>query len=550
MSNNIHVQGFINAVFYLGECKMPEKAIFSSEYIRIIKRQDGFYIESLRRGMTLEQFNRLMSDHPEIKVTNVMAIRNAILYAPRPAEKFGEVKARINIELSDDQLKAYLTLCVEEEEISGPGKADLIREILKKLNEKGVVFGVKNSVLLGRLVNHRQILIAEGIAPVSGEDSVVRMYEMKDVKPEVKEDGNVDHYELNLINRVNAGDWLGERIDPKEGTPGRTVRGSTLLPAKGKSYPLFYDRNTVREVYDNGKTTLYAAINGAVHYDGDRISVSNHLEITNNVDFKTGNIDFDGFLTVKGSIEDSFSVAASKDIEILGDFGLGSVKDIVSNEGSIYIKGGIAGKNKAVIRSKKDIYTKFVSDTTIICDGSVHIGFYCLNSSIKAKEVILDSPKGQIIGGTIQADIRVVASTIGSSGEKRTYICVSGFDRNMLKSNLEKLAVDIERAKSELARAKQEISVYSSISALTREQAAVYERIKDRFFEVKDRLKRLEEERRALTGYLRVHGEGEVSVLKRIHPNSVLEIKKIIKEIYKPVMSTCFYVQDGELKEL
>lgn len=529
---------------------MLEKVIFSSEYIRIIKKQDGFYIESLRKGMTLEQFNRLMSDHPEIKVTSVMAIRNAIINAPKPAEKFGVVKERIIIELSEDELRAYLTLCVEDEEISGRGKADLFKEILTKLSEKGVTFGVKNSVLLSKLVNNQPILIAEGIAPINGEDSVVKIYEMNEVKPEVKEDGNVDHYELNLINRVNAGDWLGERIDPKEGTPGRTVKGNVILPAKGKSYPLFYDRNTVKEVYENGKSTLYALINGAVHYDGDRISVSNHLEITSNVDFKTGNIDFDGFLTVKGSIEDSFSVAASKDIEILGDFGLGSVKDIVSNEGSIYIKGGIAGKNKAVIRSKKDIYTKFVSDTTIICDGSVHIGFYCLNSSIKAKEVILDSPKGQIIGGTIQADIKVVASIIGSSSEKRTYISVAGFDRNTLKANLEKLAVDIEKTKTELARAKQEVSVYSNTSGLTREQINAYERIKDRFFEIRDKLRHLDDERKTVTGYLRTHGEGEVSVLKKIYPNSVLEIKRIIKEIYKPVLSTSYYVQDGQIKEL
>lgn len=529
---------------------MLERMVFSSEYIRVIKRQDGFYIESLRKGMTLEQFNRFLSDHPEIKVTSVMAVRNAIINAPRSAELFGVAKDRINIELSDDELKAYLTLCLEEEEISGPGKADLFKEILHKLSEKGVTFGVKNSVLLSKLVNNQQILIAEGIAPKSGEDSIVNMYEMREIKPEVKEDGNVDHYELNLINRVNAGDWLGERIEPKEGSPGRTVKGSTLLPAKGKSYPLFYDRNTVKEVCENGKTTLYALINGAVHYDGDRISVSNHLEITSNVDFKTGNIDFDGFLTVKGSIEDSFSVAAKKDIEILGDFGLGSVKDIVSNEGSIYIKGGIAGKNKAVIRSKKDIYTKFVSDTTIICDGSVHVGLYCLNSNIKAKEVILDSPKGQIIGGTIQVDIKVVASTIGSASEKRTYISVAGFDRNTLKANLEKLNVDIDQVKSELANAKQEVSVYSNTSGLTREQMVVCDRIRDRFFEVRDRLKHMEDERKTLAGYLKTHGEGEVSVLKKIYPNSVLEIKRIIREIYKPVMSTSFYVQEGQIREL
>ncbi len=529
---------------------MQPNIVFKSEFISISIRGDGFYIESHRKGMTLEQFNRLISDHPEIRITSIMAVRNALVNAPRAPEKFGEAKERIIIDITEDELKAYLTLCVENEELTGASKANLFKEIMRKLNEKGISFGIKNSVLLGNLENNKQILVAEGIAPMDGTDSEVKLYEMNDAKPEVKEDGNVDHYELNLINRVNAGDWLGERTDPREGSPGRTVKGSTILPARGNLLPLFYDRNTVKEVYADGKTTLYARINGAVHYDGERIGVSNHLEITSNVDFKTGNIEFDGFLTVKGSIEDSFSVEASRDIEILGDFGLGSVKGIESKEGSIYIKGGIAGKNKAVIRSRKNIYTKFVSDTTILCEGSVHIGFYCLNSTIKAKEVILDSPRSQIIGGNIEADIRVAASIIGSSSEKRTTVVVNGFNRKVLKGNLIKLTELIESTKADLVKAKQEVAVYTNTSGLSREQMMTFERIKENYFEIRDQLKLLEEERKTLTGYLKTAGEGEISVWKKIYPNTMLEIKGTIKEISRPLLGTKFYAQDGQVKEM
>ncbi len=529
---------------------MQDNVVFKSEFISVTIRQEGFYIESFRKGMTLDQFNRLMSDHPEIKITSIMTVRNALVNAPRGPEKFAEAKERIMIDISEDELKAHLTLCVEEGELSGPGKANLFKEIMRKLNEKGITFGIKNHVLLGNLQNNSRILVAEGIAPVAGKDSEIRMYEMGDVKPEVKEDGNVDHYELNLINRVNTGDWLGERTDPREGSPGKTVRGSTVLSASGNLLPLFYDRNTVKEVHANGKTTLYARINGAVHYDGERISVSNHLEITSNVDFKTGNIDFDGFLTVKGSIEDSFSVEASKDIEILGDFGLGSVKGIESREGSIFIKGGIAGKNKAVIRSRKNIYTKFVSDTTILCEGSVHVGFYCINSTIKAKEVILDSPRSQIIGGCIEAEIKVSAAIIGSPSEKRTTVIVNGFNRKALKSNVDKLSETIETVKADLAKAKQEVAVYTSTSGLSKEQVATFERIQGNYFETRDRLKLLEEERKTLAGYLKTMGEGEISVLKKIFPNTILEIKGTPKEISKPLLGTKFYAQDGQIKEM
>jgi len=529
---------------------MQDNVIYSSEYISIFQREDGFYIQSFRNGMSLEQFNKTMSDHPIIRITSIMTVRNALVNAPRPPEKFAEYKERIKIELSEDELKAYITLCVDEVELSGSKHADLFKEIIHKLKEYGITNGIKNNVILSNMYNNTKILVAEGSAPVNGMDSCSRTYELKEAKPEAQEDGNVDHYELNLINRVVIGDWIGEKTDPTDGIPGKTVKGSTLLPISGKDLPLFYDKNTVREVYQEGKTTLYARINGAVHYDGDKVGVSDHLEIGGNVDFKTGNIEFDGFLTIKGTIEDSFLVSASKDIEILGDYGVGGVKEISSSGGSIYIKGGIAGNNKAVIRSKKNIFTKFVSDTTILCDGSVHIGFYCLNSSIKAKEVILDSARGQIIGGTIDAEIRVVASTIGSMSEKRTCISVSGFDRRLLKRSLEQVATDVERLKADLVKAKLEVAVYGNVKGLTREQNIAFEKIKDQYFSIRDNLKNSEEVRKVLTGYLRTHGEGEVSILKKAYPNTRLEIKKIIREITEPVMSMSFYVQDGEIKEI
>ena len=529
---------------------MTENVIFSSEYISISKEKDGIYIQSFKKGMLMEQISKLMLDFPEIKITSVMTIRNAIINAPRPPEKFAESKERITIELSEDAQTAYVILSVAEEELSGSKRTDLIVEIMNKLRENGITFGIKNSVLSDKMCNDTKILIAEGILPVNGEDSKVRTYEIKEARPEVNKDGKVDHYELNLINRVVAGDWLGERTDPTDGVAGKTVKGSILLPVKGKNMPLHYDKNSVIEEYTDGKTTLYARINGAVHFEGDKIGVSNHLEITGNIDFKTGNIDFDGFLTVKGTVEDGFSVAASKDIMIQGEYGIGGVKCITSREGSIFIKGGITGNNKAVICSNNNIYAKFVSDTTIVCEGRVYIGYYCLNSNIKAKEVILDSPTGQIIGGNIEAEIRVIASTIGSEREIRTNITVSGFDRSLLKQSLNQVSIEAEELKIDLAKTKSKMSVYDNAHGPTKEQAKTGEKNKDHYFALRDRIKQCEEQRKVLTGYLKTHGEGEISILKKVYPNTKLEIKKMIREITTPVICTSFYVQNGEMHEL
>lgn len=524
--------------------------VYSSEFIKIIQKEENFYIESYKTGMTVNQFNDIISRHSNIKITSFMAIKNAILFAPKPIEKFGELKERITIEVSSDELKAYVKLSVSENEFVGDAKLKLIKEIMDRLKAEGINFGIRSDVLVSELCNNKQILVAEGIAAENGEDSAIKMYELKEVKPEVKEDGKVDHYELSLINRVKIGDWLGERKDPTLGIPGRSIKGMVIQSVPGKKYPIEYDRVSVGEEYKNGVTTLYALRNGAVHYDGDKISVSNHLEILGDVDFKVGNIDFDGYLTVKGTVDDNFTVEATKDIEILGEYGIGSVREVISSQGSISIKGGIAGKNKAVIKSKRNLYTKFVSDATIVCEGSVHIGLYCINSNITAKEIILDSPKGQIIGGNIQAEIKVVSPVVGSPNENKTVITVKGFSRNDLKVTLETLISEIENLKNDMSKVKQEIAGFNNKTNLTAEQNNRYKCSQTEFFNIKDKIKGLENDRKMIVNALRTKGEGEIIIMKKAYPGVILEIKNVTKKIDDQVINASFFIQDGEIKQI
>ncbi len=527
-----------------------DEIIYSSEFLKIIRIENDFFIESYKKGMSINEFNEIISKHPNIKIVSFLAIKNAILFAPKPMEKFGELKERISVIVSKDELKAYIKLSVPENELIGDSKLKLAKEIMEKLKENGIVFGIKNDVLVGELCNNKQILVAEGMPPENGEDSVIRMYEFKEIKPEIKENGKVDYYELSLINKVQAGDWLGEKIDPTPGVPGRTVMGKVIEPIPGKNHLLEYDKNSVGEKYENGITTLYALRSGAVHYEGDKISVSNHLEIPGDVDFRVGNIDFDGYVTIKGTVEDNFIVRATKDIEILGEFGIGSVREIKSTNGSISIRGGIAGKNKAVIKCKGDLYTKFVSDATIICEGSVYIGVYCINSNITAKEVIVDSPIGRIIGGNIQAEIRVVSSILGSSSESKTAISVRGFDRDGLKEKLETIISEIEDMKNEMEKLKQEISQLSLNAKLTETERNRLMSVQSEFFSIKDKIKELENNKKTITKALRAKGEGEVTILKRAYPGVVLEIKNNLKRIDSPILTTSFFIQNGELRQL
>jgi len=523
--------------------------LFKNEYIEISRDGGYFYIKSTAKGFPMESLSRILQDSfPHVKITNFLAIKDALTKAPYGPVVFGQERERIVVTVSSDELRAYMTLYIPENELAPENRVTLVKEIMEALNNAGVVYGIKTEVLAGNLLPGVEYLIAEGTPAVNGKDSEIKLYQIETPKPKVYDSGKVNHYELNLIHRVEKGDWLGERKDPTPGTPGKSVRGNLIQPVPGRLLPLLYDRTSVYEEYKDGVTYLYAKKTGAVYYRGDTIGVYDFLEIKGDIDFSTGNVDFDGYLSIKGTVEDSFSAISTKDMEILGEYGVGAAAEIGSRDGSVYIKGGIAGKGKTVLRCKKNLYVKFLSDITVECEGNVYVGFYCMNSYIRARQVVVEAPRGRIIGGQIDAEVRVSAAEIGNAAESRTVIRVGGFDRNKLKAELDEKTARLKEARQKLNELRQHIQIYSCSSDLSEEQRMHYEELRNQYADIRDEIKDLEYDIKNLVDDLKTPGEGAVIARNRIYPKVRIEIKGLGEEITNEMLMTTFFFKDNALR--
>lgn len=529
---------------------MGKKTFFVCEFLSLAIDADGVYIETFKKGFPIGQLNDVLSRHPEINITHFAKLSNAIINAPQPPQKIGALKERIVINITDDALKAYVTYNLPVEELEMKNRDKLIKETMEQLSKHGIVFGIFNDLFFSEILSGKPYLIAEGIPAVDGSDSIIRTYEIKEPKPLVSKDGKVNFYELQLINKVKAGEWLGERIEATLGIPGKTVTGDVIKPAKGKNYPLSYDNNTVVEIYEGQKTTLYSRINGAVIYADGKIAVSDYLQIDGDVDFKTGNIKFDGFVTINGTVADGFYVEATKDIEINSPYGIGNVKGILSTNGSIYIKGGISSRDKAEIKASKNIFTKFVDNAVLSCGGSMHIGYYCKNSIINANDIVIDSPNGHIIGGNVSAEVRVLAPVIGSEIERRTIIEVRGFNRALLTKQLDEIINRINYLKCEQQMLKQKLSTYHGHSQVDDLNLKEYNMIFEKIFEIKDEINHLEEKRKLLASNLKAKGEGEICISKKAYPNCCLRIMGNTIELASQTLATTYFIQNGEIKQI
>ncbi len=524
------------------------EVVFANEQIEIIRVGTDYAVRSLKSGMTMEHFSKLLTEQfPQVSVTAFLAVRRVLANAPSGPEIFGSQRDRVCIRVSEDGMKAWLTLFVDQESLLPSNRINLVKEIGMALKAADVSYGVRKEVLgSSDLRNANEVVIAEGNPPVNGEDAVIHMIDLTPPAPEVIDEGNANHYELNLIQQVKEGDWLGDRQDPTPGLPGIDVSGRAVPPTPGISYPMRYERASVREEMEPGKTVLRARKTGAVFYRGDMVGVYNYLEVAGNVDFSTGNVDFDGFLSVKGTVEDNFSVSADRDIEILGEYGVGGAEEIVSRDGSIYIRGGIAGKGRAVIRCRKNLYVKYLSDVTVECEGNVYIGFYSINSNIRARQVFVDSPRGRIVGGHVEADIRVEVAELGNRSEVKTRVRINGFDRVMLRMDFEMTLKAMERGKKEMGFLKQKIRLFDS-SVQTSEQKEEQADLRQKIEDLKDHLKDVEYEYKSLADHLRTPGEGAVIVKKRCYAFVHLEIKDKVEEIQNEQGMSTFVYRDGEL---
>lgn len=518
---------------------MDGNVIYIDEYLKIYISGKDVMAETYRKGFNPELLLPALEKHPQAVITGMNMLRSMLITAPAGPRKIGEFRDKIHLDISVDFLTATVTFYMTKEELSLIPRDALRDAVASLLRKNGVVFGIDTGALDGELHPLHPYTVARGIPAENGRDAVIRMYELAEAKPQVSESGRVDFYEMKLINRVKPGDWLGERIEATEGTPGKNIMGKVIDPVKGKTAPLLYDRKTVEEVRMEGKTILVSKIFGAVNYSDGRISVSNHLEINGDAGVATGNIKFDGYVTIHGTVNDGYSVEATNDIEINSPYGLGNIKSLVSTNGSIYIKGGISAKKRVEIRAGKNVYVKFADNASIICGGEVHIGYYCINSEIMAKGVLFDSFNGQVIGGRITAEVYISVPICGSEIERKTVLEVTGFNRQAMVRRLDELLLEISNKKLEMHRLRTQQSDPSDQF-----------RISDRLTALREEIRELEEERKHLVMYLKKKGDGEITVSKRIYPNCDLILGGMYAEVDPHVMAQSFYLKDGEIKKL
>lgn len=515
----------------------------SDEYL-ILSENNIVSIQVVKENANIHQINELLQQYPRIYNINFMKIRNAFILAGGEIVEFAEMRNIAEISISDDKTVARLRIYVTEDEFKNNRK-EINKEIVKEIQAKGIVFGVKSEIFNEDFDYNTEIIVAEAVLPENGKDAEIEYIELSTAKPEIDEKGEVNFYNVELYTSVMAGDWLGTMTLETDGKDGMTILGEPLHAKKGKGSRLRYDAKTIQLIEEEQQHTLSAKTGGIVEFKGGKLTITEHLTISGNIDYSTGNVDFKGFLTIKGIVEDGFSVSADYDISVLGEMGLGMIKSIESRHGSVFLKGGIYGKDKSIVKAKKNIFVKYTNETKLICDGEINIGYYSLNSRLEANSLTVAAVNGRILGGQVTVVSKIDAQFIGNNKEISTELTITGFNRTVINTELsEVLNVYKEKLKL-LEYNKKALSLLES--GENHNIPIEYKKLKLLIDKLLNEVSALEDKRVRLSSMLMAKGEGSVFIKGVMYPGVNVRIKGILFKVEENVRGVV-YCENGEIR--
>lgn len=295
-------------------------------------------------------------------------------------------------------------------------------DIYDALKESGIKFGIDNSIL-DELKERREYFksyeVAFGRPSINGIDGRLEfLFDTKKRVSKPKEDsnGNVDFMNLDLIQKTSTGRELVKVIQPTQGINGIDVKGSVMYAKPGK-LPAKLPRGKNVTASDD-ELALYSEIDGQIQFDNNKVSVLPVLEINSDVDLSTGNIDFNGAVSIKGGVRENFIVKARGIIEIKGTVEGATIQ----SDSDVFLNSGVMGADKAKIIVQGNLVAKFIDSAKVQVGGNIQADSI-MHSNVECNgEIVLEGKNGLLIGGTTWAIDKIVANEVGSPMATRTII--------------------------------------------------------------------------------------------------------------------------------
>ncbi|ALC85007.1 hypothetical protein AM499_03625 [Bacillus sp. FJAT-22090] len=512
----------------------------------ILSEENGrVFIEIKNNSFNLKKFDQMTRKYARLRISNFMALKKAVDKKSLEQIEIGSWIDSVELEISPDKMQALVTI-YESQSYIQEHTQEIQTIIHKLLADHQIIYG-QVPIDFQKVMTGKPYIVATGLHPKKGADAQITYLQQAEKKPEIKEDGKADYFDMNFLVEIKEGSWLGEKIPPRKGIDGINIFGQEIAASMGEDLPLKYDPQTAYEVEEIGKTVLRSKTNGVIGEVNGALTVQKHLVIDGDVGLETGNLKFDGSIQVKGTVMPGYSIVASGDISIEAKDGVNAAELIKSTEGDVFIKGGIFGKDVTKVEAFRNIFIKHANECSLEAKENVHIGLYSLGSTVFGNEIILDDRKGKIIGGKAIAINSITTAYSGNNLERKTELIVQGIDRKILTENAKIKAEELMKLQNESTKLNATVSqLHQFKDTMSKEQIAVYEQTKQKYNVLQANMKDLDIEIQRILKMLRQTTDYYINITKEASPGTIIQISNKSSLLTKSTKGK-FKLENGEL---
>lgn len=397
--------------------------MFDKENFYLEAKPDGIYLSCYERNFKESDVYAFLKEYGIVRY-DFKAVRKFIkdcetckVCVRNPAF---EKDAKIIVSVASDKMSASVT--IEPPFFAKPWPTE--EQIIKALQAHNIKVGIDRTAiqsLLARQLANEPIIVANGIAPIEGQDAYIELLKDPDRPFEVREDEKIDFWSRSTIVTVHPGQEVAIKHPLQNGKNGMDVTGAIAKAKAVRNVDFSFGEGLKRD--DENPLILLANAEGQLKNDRGKLLVLPELDIHRDIDFAVGSIDFTGAVKIHGSVREGFHVVAQGNIEI---FGTVEGADIDSQE-NIVVQGGVRGMGKGTLRANHDVSLSFGDQATIRAGGSILVKNAILHSHLYAQRAViaLDSGKhSQITGGRIEAGLEVACNILGSEMGTKTEVIV------------------------------------------------------------------------------------------------------------------------------
>lgn len=448
------------------------------------------------------------------------------------------VHSIIEVSMDPNRTSAFVSFTRPE----NGGMDVTVNKIMAALSEKNISFGIMKDAIekaVERRMYDSNICVARWEAPENGIDGEIRYFYKPEqsVAPVENEHGIVDYKNLGLVRNITAGTPIATITPPTEGKPGKDITGRTVLQKKGVPVKLNIGAGT--SLINDG-AEIIAAVDGNLSFKNGAFCVDETLVVNGDVDVSSGNIDFIGSVSIKGSVFEGFRVTSKKDISVMGSV----------NNAELYADGNISikiGSINSSIECRGTVKLGFCENSNVRCKGNVESASFVGGNVFSGKKIIATG-KGVMMGGKYTALDGIEASVIGSDKYVKTELtlgnnAILSEERDALEKNNNELEDKIDQL-SKILTTLTELAKVSKLSPEreTMKSDALRNRIKMQN-EIKKNKARIEE----IDKDLELTQNVSVSAKRMIYPGVKLRINSSILAVKNVENNVRAIVDKGEI---